>query len=102
MKHTTKKGTSLGTILTIGLAGAAIGAMFIPYRRNEIRSKVVTGAQDLADFVTEKLKFTADEIVSRTEKLFENKKSQLDNVADEAKKEWDKNKSGTTGSDFKI
>ncbi len=105
MKDSNRKGTSFGTILTIGLIGAALGVMFIPYRRNEIRNKVVSGAQDAADFITEKLKYTADEIVSRTEKLLDKTKSNVDHMADEAKEvkdKWDKSKHSNTEQDFKL
>ncbi len=101
MKDSNKRGTSLGTILTIALAGAAIGAMFIPYRRNEVRSKVVAGAQDLADYVTEKLKYTADEIVTRTERLFDKQKSNAEKLAGEAKNQFEKAKN-ETNQDFNL
>ncbi|ERM80156.1 hypothetical protein P872_14380 [Rhodonellum psychrophilum GCM71 = DSM 17998] len=83
MKYSNNNGKSLGTIITLGLLGAAVGVMLIPYKKNKIRERVIVGAQDLANFVSDILKEKADDLLSTTESVIEKSKTNFNQFTHE-------------------
>lgn len=92
MKHSNNNGKSIGTILTLALVGAAIGVMFIPYKKNKIRERVIVGAQDLADFVSDILKEKADDLISKTEDVVDKSKTNFNQLTHEVNEKLEQGK----------
>lgn len=101
MKHSNKNGKSLGTIITLGLLGAAAGVMLIPYRKNKIRERVIVGAQDLADFVSDILKEKTDDLISTTENVIDKSKKNFNQLTHEVNDKVEEGKNKIHDQGFK-
>lgn len=101
MKSKKVKGKAFGTILSLSLMGAALGAMFIPYKRNKIREKVVVGAKDLAGFLNHNVVLPAKDLIHKTEKTIERKSKEFRDKAHEAKENMEDINYQHTESGFK-
>ncbi len=83
MENSNDTGKVIGALLVGALVGAALGILFAPDKGSITRSKLVGGAQGLADDIKEKIK---DEVSAMREKIEE-----LESLADDKISDLTKN-----------
>ncbi|HTA82489.1 MAG TPA: YtxH domain-containing protein [Bacteroidia bacterium] len=80
METSGSTGKVIGALFIGALAGAALGVLFAPDKGSRTRRKLATGARDLADDLTEKIKEEADTLRSKAEELEDAAKDMIDDL----------------------
>jgi len=71
----------IASLALVGLAGAAIGILFAPYKGIKTRERIADGMLDMADDLITKMKDEAKDLLSKAAELEDVAITSMDNVS---------------------